>query len=182
MVGLVYFAARKALRGRFGALAVLFGTIFVVGLLLVVTPAGSLVQQRLGGSGQSNEARSELYVDAWRGAVDSPLVGNGVPRATNYYENSPPVGTHGLLWYLMFIHGFVGLGLFVGWLAIEAFRSGQVRTPLGWWAHLSIVITVIQVPYYGLLPHVMVLGLAVGISHREGRTDARTGASPPSGH
>lgn len=168
VVGLVYFAARKALRGRFGALAVLFGTIFVVGILLVVTPAGSLVQQRLGGSGQSNEARSELYVDAWRGAVDSPLIGNGVPRATNYYENSPPVGTHGLLWYLMFIHGFVGLTLFVGWLAIEAFRSGQVRTPLGWWAHLSIVITVVQVPYYGLLPHVIVLGLAVGISHREG--------------
>lgn len=168
IVGLVYFATRKALRGRFGALAVLFGAIFVVGTLLVVTPAGSLVQDRLGGSGDSNEARSELYVDAWEGAVDSPLVGNGVPRETNYYENSPPVGTHGLLWYLMFIHGFVGLGLFLGWLAIEAFRSGQVRTPLGWWAHLSIVITVVEVPYYGLLPHVILLGLAVGISHREG--------------
>lgn len=169
IVGLVYFAARKALRGRFGALAVLFGAVIAVGILLVVTPAGSLVQDRLGGSGDSNEARSELYVDAWKGAVESPLVGNGVPRETNYYENSPPVGTHGLLWYLMFIHGFVGLGLFVGWLAIETFRSGMVRTPLGWWAHLSIVIAVIQIPYYGMLPHVVLLGLAVGISHREGR-------------
>ncbi len=177
IVGLVYFAARKALRGRFGALAVLFGGIVVVAVLLVVTPAGSLVQDRLGGSGDSNEARAELYVDAWQGAIDSPLVGNGVPRETNYYENSPPVGTHGLLWYLMFIHGFVGLALFGGWLAIEAFRSGQVRTPLGWWAHLSIVIAVIEVPYYGLLPHVMVLGLAVGISHREGRR--RLPASTP---
>ena len=169
IVGLVYFAARKALRGRFGALAVLFGAVTVVGILLVVTPAGSLVQDRLGGSGDSNEARSELYVDAWKGAVESPLVGNGVPRETNYYENSPPVGTHGLLWYLMFIHGFVGLGLFLGWLAIETFRSGMVRTPLGWWAHVSIVIAVIQIPYYGMLPHVVLLGLAVGISHREGR-------------
>ncbi len=169
IVGLVYFAARKALRGRFGALAVLFGAVIVVGILLVVTPAGSLVQDRLGGSGDSNEARSELYVDAWKGAVESPLVGNGVPRETNYYENSPPVGTHGLLWYLMFIHGFVGLGLFLGWLAIETFRSAMVRTPLGWWAHVSIVIAVIQIPYYGMLPHVVLLGLAVGISHREGR-------------
>ena len=169
VVGLVYFTARKALRGRFGALAVLFGAILTVGVLLVVTPAGSLVQDRIGGSDDSNEARSELYVDAWKGAVDSPLVGNGVPRETDYYENSPPVGTHGLLWYLMFIHGFVGLALFLGWLAIETFRSGQVRTPLGWWAHLSIVITVVEVPYYGLLPHIIVLGLAVGISHREGR-------------
>jgi hypothetical protein len=180
VVGLVYFAARKALRGRFGALAVLFGSVVVVGILLVVTPAGSIVQSRLGGSGDSNEARSELYVDAWEGAVESPLVGNGVPRETDYYENSPPVGTHGLLWYLMFIHGFVGLVLFLGWLAIEAFRSGQVRTPLGWWAHLSIIITVVEVPYYGLLPHVVLLGLAVGISHREGRrpVPATAGAAP----
>ncbi|CAN5618296.1 hypothetical protein BH10ACT1_BH10ACT1_35830 [soil metagenome] len=169
IVGLVYYAARKAMRGRFGALAVLFGAIAMVGVLLVATPAGSLVQDRLGGSGDSNEARSELYVDAWKGAVASPLVGNGVPRETNYYKNSPPVGTHGLLWYLMFIHGFVGLGLFLGWLVIETFRSGMVRTPLGWWAHLSIVITVVEVPYYGLLPHVIVLGLAVGIAHRESR-------------
>lgn len=169
IVGMAYFTARKALRGRFGALAVLFGAVAVVGILLVVTPAGSLVQDRLGGSGDSNQARSELYTDAWKGAVDSPLVGNGVPRATNYYDNSPPVGTHGLLWYLMFIHGFVGLGLFLGWLGIETFLSGMVRTPLGWWAHLSIVIGVIEVPYYGLLPHVIILGLAVGISHRESR-------------
>ena len=104
----------------------------LVGILLVVTPAGSLVQDRLGGSGDSNQARSELYTDAWKGAVDSPLVGNGVPRATNYYDNSPPVGTHGLLWYLMFIHGFVGLGLFLGWLGIETFLSGMVRTPYFW--------------------------------------------------
>ncbi|QXC59134.1 O-antigen ligase family protein [Aquihabitans sp. G128] len=169
IVGLVYYAARKALRGRFGALAVLFGAIGVVGILLVATPAGSLVQSRLGGSGDSNEARSELYVDSWKGAVDSPLVGNGVPRETNYYKNSPPVGTHGLLWYLMFIHGFVGLALFLTWLGIETFRSGLVRTPLGWWAHLSIVITVVELPYYGLLPHIIVLGLAVGIAHRESR-------------
>jgi hypothetical protein len=40
---------------------------------------------------------------------------------------------------------------------------------LGWWAHLSIVITLVEVPYYGLLPHVIVLGVAVGISHRESR-------------
>ena len=174
IVGMAYFTARKALRGRFGALAVLFGAVAVVGILLVVTPAGSLVQDRLGGSGDSNQARSELYTDAWKGAVDSPLVGNGVPRETNYYDNSPPVGTHGLLWYLMFIHGFVGLGLFLGWLGIETFLSGMVRTPLGWWAHLSIVIGVIEVPYYGLLPHVIILGLAVGISHRESRLQPAT--------
>lgn len=167
VLGLVYFTARKALRGRFGALAVLLGAIAVVGTLLVVTPAGSLVQNRISGSDDSDTSRSQLYEDAFQGAQESPLVGNGVPRTTDYYTNSPPVGTHGLLWYLMFIHGFVGLALFLGWLVIEVFRSGQVVTPLGWWTHLSLVIGLIQVPYYGLLPHVMLLGVAVGLSHRE---------------
>lgn len=166
-VALVYYAARKAFRGKFGAVAVLFAAVAVVGVALVVTPAGGLVNDRINGSGDSNEARSELYVDAWKGALESPLVGNGVPRPTNYYKNSPPVGTHGLIWYLMFIHGFVGLALFLGWLGLEVFRSGQVRTTLAWWAHLSLVIALVEVPYYGLLPHVMIIGVAAGIAHRE---------------
>jgi hypothetical protein len=167
VLALVYYAARKAFRGKFGAVAVLFAAVFLVGVALVVTPAGGLVNDRINGSDDSNEARSELYVDAWKGALDSPLVGNGVPRPTNYYENSPPVGTHGLIWYLMFIHGFVGLVLFLGWLGLEVVRSGQVRTKLAWWAHLSLVIALVSVPYYGLLPHVMLMGIAAGIAHRE---------------
>lgn len=169
VVGLVYFTARRAMRGKFSALAVLVAAVAVVGVLLVVTPAGSLVQNRIGGSTDSDRSRSHLYVDAWQGAIDSPLVGNGVPRATNYYKNSPPVGTHGLLWYLMFIHGFVGLALFLGWLIVEVFQSGLVRTPIGWCMHLSLVIGLIEVPYYGLQPHIMVLGLAAGLAHRERR-------------
>lgn len=169
VVGLVYFAARKGLRGKFGPLVVLLAAMLTVGTLFVATPAGTIVTDRLSSADESNESRGELYKDAWRGAVDSPLVGNGVPRETDYYENSPPVGTHGLLWYLMFIHGFVGLALFLSWLVIEVFRSGRVRTSLAWWTHLSLVIALIEVPYYGLLPHVVLVGVAAGLAHREAR-------------
>jgi len=166
---MVYFAARKGLRGKFGALAVMLIMVGLVAVALVVTPAGQLVMNRINGSTDSNTARSELYVDAWKGALDSPLVGNGVPRPTTYYKNSPPVGTHGLIWYLMFIHGFVGMGLFLSWLGIETVRSGKVRTTSAWWAHLALVISVVEVPYYGLLPHVMLMGVAAGVAHREAR-------------
>lgn len=169
VVGLVYFTARKALRGRFGALAVLFGALLVVGGLLVVTPAGDLVQDRVVGSTDSDTARSQLYADAWEGALESPLIGNGEPRATTYYATSPPVGTHGLLWYLLFVHGFVGVGLFLSWLGIEVLRSGRARTSLAWWAHLSLVLAVVEVPFYGLQPHVVLLGVIAGIAHREAR-------------
>lgn len=168
-VALVYYAARKAFRGKMGPVFVLFGVVILVAVALLTTPAGTLVENRINGSGDSNEARSELYVDAWKGALDSPLIGNGVPRPTNYYKNSPPVGTHGLIWYLMFIHGFVGMALFLAWIGTEVFRSGRVRTTGAWWPHLALVISLVEVPYYGLLPHVMLIGIAAGIAHRTAR-------------
>lgn len=167
IVAFVYFAARKALRGRFTALIVLVGAVVTVAALLVATPAGSLVVDRLDNSEKSNAARSNLYELAWQGAKASPLVGNGVPHAVPNDPTSPPVGTHGLIWYLMYIHGFPALVLFTSWLAWEVFRSGRVVNPLSWWTHLSLVIAFVEMPYYGLLPHVILIGIAAGLSHRE---------------
>lgn len=167
-VALVYFAARKALRGRFGALAVLVGTLVAVAVLLVATPAGRLVGDKLANSTDSNQSRESLYSLAWKGALDSPLVGNGAPQHVPGADpRMPPVGTHGMLWYLLFVHGFVGMALFVSWLVAEVLRSGRVRTADGWWTHLALLIGLVQVPFYGLLPQVVLLGIAAGLSHRE---------------
>lgn len=167
-VGLVYYAARKALRGKMGPFFVLIGTLVAVTLLLVVTPAGKLVQDKINNAGKSNESRSNLYEEAFEGAKQSPLIGNGAPkRAEGADPKLPPVGTHGMLWYLMFVHGFVGLALFLSWLGGEVFRSGRVRTADGWWTHLALVIGLVQVPFYGLLPQVVLFGIAAGLSHRE---------------
>jgi len=167
-VALVYYAARKALRGKFGAFAVLIGTMVAVTALLVATPAGQLVGDKLDKSEKSNDSRSSLYSEAFAGAKQSPLIGNGAPaRPTEARPDMPPVGTHGLLWYLMFVHGFVGMALFLTWLGGEVLRSGRVRTADGWWTHLALVIGLVQVPFYGLLPQVVIFGIAAGLSHRE---------------
>ncbi len=185
IVGGVYFAARRALRGKFTALALLMVGVLVVAALLVLTPAGGLVTDRLEKSDKSNSARSSLYERAWQGALESPLVGHGAPVfAPDLPEGTPPVGTHGLIWYLMFLHGFLALGLFLAWLAIEVFKSGTLRTPLAWWVHLSLIATVVQMPYYGLMPHLVIVGLSVGLAHREARR-GRFGdppSPPPSLH
>jgi hypothetical protein len=167
IIAFVYFAARKALRGRFTAVAVLVAAVVATAALFVLTPAGGLVADRLDNSEKSNAARSNLYELAWQGAKASPLVGNGVPHPVPNDPDSPPIGTHGLIWYLMYIHGFPGLVLFLGWLTVEVFRSGRVRSTLGWWTHLSLVIAFVEVPYYGLLPHVILIGIAAGLAHRE---------------
>jgi hypothetical protein len=167
-VGLVYYVARKALRGNLGPVLVLVGTLVAVTGLLLVTPAGQLVGDKLDKSDKSNDSRSTLYEEAFAGAKDSPLIGNGAPkRLPDAPVGMPPVGTHGLIWYLMFVHGFVGLALFLGWLGLEVLRSGRVRTADGWWSHLALVIGLVQVPFYGLLPQVVLLGIAAGLSHRE---------------
>lgn len=167
-VALVYYAARKALRGKLGPFFVLIGTLIAVTLMLVVTPAGKLVQDKIDNAGKSNESRSNLYTEAYHGALQSPLIGNGAPqRAEGADPKLPPVGTHGMLWYLMFVHGFVGMVLFLTWLGGEVLRSGRVRTADGWWTHLALVIGLVQVPFYGLLPQVVLFGIAAGLSHRE---------------
>jgi hypothetical protein len=167
-VALVYFAARKALRGKLRPFLVLVSTLLAVIVLLVATPAGQLVADKLDRSDRSNDSRGNLYELAYEGALESPLVGNGAPkRAEGAPEGMPPVGTHGMLWYLMFVHGFVGLALFLTWLAGEVLRSGRVRTTDGWWTHLALVIGLVQVPFYGLLPQVVLFGIAAGLSHRE---------------
>jgi hypothetical protein len=170
-VALVYYAARKALRGRLGPFFVLIGTLVAVTALLVVTPAGKLVQDKIDNSTKSNESRSNLYEEAFEGAKGSPLIGNGAPkRAEGADPKLPPIGTHGMLWYLMFVHGFVGMILFLVWLGGEVLRSGRVRTADGWWTHLALVIGLVQVPFYGLLPQVVLFGIAAGLSHREDPT------------
>lgn len=170
IVALAYFAARKALRGKLGPFLVLIGALIVVGAALIFSPAGELVGDKLDNSSRSNESRSSLYGLAYEGALESPLVGNGAPeRVEGADPTMPPVGTHGMLWYLMFVHGFVGLGLFLAWLGSEVLRSGRVRTADGWWTHLALVIGLVQVPFYGLLPQVVLLGIAAGLSHREDR-------------
>ena len=167
-VALVYYAARKALRGKLGPFVVLIGTMVAVAGLLVITPAGKLVQDKIDNSTKSNDSRANLYSEAWHGALQSPLIGNGAPqRAPDADPKIPPVGTHGMLWYLMFVHGFVGMALFLTWLGGEVLRSGRVRTADGWWTHLALVIGLVQVPFYGLLPQVVLFGIAAGLSHRE---------------
>ena len=170
IVGSMYFAARRALRGRFTALAVLMVGVVAVAAILVVTPAGGLVTDRLDKSEKSNSARSSLYERAWQGALDAPLTGHGAPVfAPDLPEGTPPVGTHGMIWYLMFLHGFLALGAFLVWLGVEVVLSGRLRTPLSWWIHLSLIATVVQMPYYGLMPHIVLVGVTVGLAHREAR-------------
>jgi O-antigen ligase len=163
-VALLYFAARRAIRGDARPLfaVVMLGTL--VFALVLFTPLAGVVSTRLDQANVSNDDRGSLYSQAFEKTQDSPILGYGAPQTE---DTGFPIGTHGLFWYVMFSHGFVGLGLLLIAMLALTVSTARARTPTSLWAHICIVIVLTQVPYYGLLPQFVVVGLAGGICWRE---------------
>jgi polysaccharide biosynthesis protein PslJ len=176
--GLLYAAWRFALRGRgraFGGVLCFFA---VAAALVALTPLRQLVEDRVE-TGHSNEARAALAEEATQGALESPLLGHGSPRASTGSANRAAVGTQGQLWMVMFSHGLPGLAFFLGWWCYVFWASRGGGSPARFWAHVSIFIVLLQLPYYGMLPtQVYIVMVAAAIALREGRPRARPGAAP----
>ncbi len=163
-VALVYFAFRRLIKGDgrpMLAVAVL-GALAVVAVLF--TPLASSVTARLDNTQSSNTTREGVYTAAWEGSQESPLLGHAAPSPT---DQGPPIGTHGLIWYVMYAHGFPALAMLVVALSVLFACTAIARTPTALWAHICILICITQVPYYGLLPQIVVIGFAAGICWRE---------------
>ncbi len=162
-VGLLYGAARLALRGRVQVLMNLLMVIAVVGILIAVTPVGSVVGARLE-DGHSDTGRLKLYQASTEGILTSPLIGYGGPRPlAGANDGSPPVGTHGQAWLVAFSHGLPGLGLFLGFLLLLLWHTrGGSPTSFRFWAHVTIFIGIVQTPFYSLLPAQIPLLMVLG--------------------
>ena len=167
-VALLYGAVRMAARRDWRPLGAVMGAAGFTAVLLVTTPLGSSVTARLSDVENSNTSRASIYQLAWEGALESPVVGHGAPREVPG-SSLPPVGTHGLAWNLMFSFGLVAAGLFLLWLVLEVVRSAPSRAPNSLWLHLTLVVGLLQLPMYGLLPEVVLLGVVAGLARREAR-------------
>lgn len=133
----VFVAVRMALRGRLAAMGGVLAAVLLVAGLIVATPLGNLVTERLENQ-HSNEGRSELasraLTIAWE---ESPILGFGGSRevAGNFYSiagganaacpgcSPPQIGTQGHLWLLVFGHGIVGAVWFLGFVARRLFAG-----------------------------------------------------------
>ncbi len=164
-VALAYFAIRRFLAGSLRAIFAVGLLVVVVAVAVIYTPAGGLISARIAASGDSNQSRTSLYGLAFSKSFESPLIGHGAPYRIPG-SVLPPVGTHGLIWYLMFVHGFPGLVFFLLWLIGEVVRSARIRAPDDWWPHLCLVIALVQTAFYGLLPQVVLIGVAAGLARR----------------
>ncbi len=145
-VAVGYAALRLAGRGRLAPLAWLVLAAAAGGWFAVASGVWASLTQRLEYS-ESSEDRLLIYQEALQGTLDSPLLGNGAPRPSETLDVS--VGTQGHFWNVMFSFGFPGLLFFLGFLVWVACVSRSWRTPVDLWLHVTLVIAVLTVFYYG---------------------------------
>jgi hypothetical protein len=167
---LLYASARS---GRIGARArrALLATVVVLLALMLVTPLGQLAEDRQA-SQHSNQGRSILYEQALSITARSPLLGYGAPQEVEGDLLLPHVGTQGQLWLVMVCHGFVGLALYVSFLASMWRRTRRLPTANSV-AHLLILILLVQMFVYDLITaahHVVFLVVAAAL--RDHHADA----------
>lgn len=168
---LLYASARS---GRIGARArrTLFATVAVLLVLLMVTPLGQLASDRQE-SQHSNQGRSILYEQAIAKTIDAPLLGYGGPQEVEGDLLLPPVGTQGQFWLVMVSNGFVGLGLYIGFL-LSLWRRTRKLPAATSVAHLLILILLVQMFVYDLIHaahHIVFLVVAAALreQHEEER-------------
>jgi hypothetical protein len=166
-VGLVYGIARWAIvKRRLVPILVLAGLGVVAALAVTSTGLIDNATERLEvRTSASNETRASVYLETIRHSADSPLIGFGTPRENPSNPSGPPLGTHGQLWAVMFAHGYLAAGLYVGFF-VYAFVRARGRDPLTHWAKVVLAIGLLQFPIYGHLPtqlFVMITAAAVAI-------------------
>lgn len=156
-VCLVYATGRLLTgRRRRAAAAVALVVTVVVGVG-AVTPLGDLVLLRLD-SGYGDAHRTELYTSAIEVTTASPLIGEGTPVPRDDRPDGPSVGTHGQLWTVMVSHGVPGLVFFLAFFGLGLWRTARRIGPgtadgeLRFWAHVSVLSAIVQMPFYSLVP------------------------------
>jgi len=150
-VGLVYAAVRVALRGNARALFAIVGFLALVGGLVTLTPLEHYVSDRLANQ-HSNERRESLGEQAVQGTLDAPLFGHGGPRESQETPNAPEIGTHGHVYLVAFSHGIPGIAFFLGWWLWALLRTSKGATGPPLWAHVVLVVGMLEFFYYDMMP------------------------------
>jgi O-antigen ligase len=163
-LGLIYVALRRALQGNIKIALGLGAALLIIFGALAATALGDVVQQRFEIAGESNNARSALYEVAFDITKEQPLTGYGAPLEVDGLWRE--VGTHGLIWFVMVCYGFPGAIFLLAWALLMLCTSARAPNQMALWAHVAIVVFAIQIPIYGLLPQLVLMGIVAAISVR----------------
>lgn len=159
-IAVLYAALRLAVMGRLRALLSLIG----IGLIGVAAAVSLDLEQRLGSrleQSSTTEDRANLYSEAITRTLTSPLFGFGAPRPS-FTEGAPSVGTQGHVWTVLFSHGFPAVFVFLAALAYFFFATWRVSSTTGLALNTIQLVILVEVFYYGVLPHGLMLAFVAG--------------------
>jgi O-antigen ligase len=171
-LGLGWGVVRWARIGRDVRPVLVLAAMLIAGLG-VATATGVLqqsVDQLATRSADSNETRAGLYQETLTEAARSPLIGYGSTRPSVDNPEGPPLGTHGQAWAVLFAHGYLGAGLYIGFFVL-AFWRAKAEEPIQHWAKVSLLIGLAQLPIYGHLPTQLIVMVAAAVIAAWPRTD-----------
>lgn len=176
----VVLALRWVLLRRVAPLLALVAAVLAAGLVLLLTPAGALVTERLA-NGHSDEGRATLNAAALDAAVSSPLLGYGTGRPLIGSQNSIAVGStedclqcgnldvgsDGQFWLLLISQGFPGAVLYTAFFLVVAWRFRKDTSAIGTAGLLACVLPLFYMFLYPALVTPLAIALAgVGILWR----------------
>jgi len=92
------------------------------------------------------------------------------------------VGTQGQLLYLAFSHGIPGVVLFLAWFGSVFVRTARIRAGPGFWAHVAILIALLEAPFYTLSLQLVVIMVAAVVALRALDTEPEVVASRSRSH
>ena len=188
----VALALRAALLGRPLALGGILLAVALAAVVIVASPLGDLVSQRLD-NGNSNNGRLNLAGQTWESTLKgSPIVGFGTTRdpAGNWHSiaagstaecprcTPPPLGTQGHLWFLLFSTGLVGLALYLSFFGLALVRGAFTPSPYSTAAVSAVLMHLVTLPFYNAVdPALFTAMAAVGLLHRDRLARAVAGSA-----
>jgi hypothetical protein len=182
LIGVIFFVVLQVSRGRVIALFASVMLIAVGVLLLVSSPLGTLISERLEHA-HSNDRRSQLLIQTVSSTANgSPVIGFGSTRDVQGSFASiagasttdckacgvPPLGTQGHLWLVIFAQGFAGALFFLAFFIVSFFRSWRCRTTPEVVATCVLLFFALQMFIYDTLGMpLFVIMIAIALAWRE---------------
>lgn len=169
-LALAVVSVRLALRGRTLVLVATCAILILASIVFVLSPLKTMVTGRLE-AGHSNSIRGSLAETSLGTAKQSPIIGFGSTRDTVGSEASiaigptdscprcggRDIGSTGQFTLLLIAQGFVGLFLYIGFLARSLFAYLKDHSPLG----IAGTTIIIMELFYGMFYTALTVPLAI---------------------
>jgi hypothetical protein len=190
VLGGAWLVVRLLARGNIAGLMIAAGAIGVAALMLVATPLGGVIGQRLN-AGKSNDVRTfttEQTVAVWK---HSPVIGFGTTRTALGGAHSvavgksadctgcgnPTLGSNGQLWLVLISQGLLGVLCYLGFHLYGILRHFRRPDPMADAGTAVLVMACLFMLFYNAVSMAIsfeLLGFAAMARHYRHRSTAQT--------